>query len=91
MKSVGASARPSPICAASWPSSGAHSSSAAESCPIFPGDMEKVHHSFQDPPALVRNARSEEEALGHYRRVRDEIRAFIETLPEALNRKEPST
>lgn len=65
--------------------------SAAESCPIFPGDVKKVHHSFQDPPALARNARSEEEALGHYRRVRDEIRAFIETLPEALNRKEPST
>lgn len=65
--------------------------SAAESCPIFPGDVKKVHHSFQDPPALARNARSEEEALGHYRRVRDEIRAFIETLPEPLNRKEPST
>lgn len=65
--------------------------SAAESCPIFPGDVKKVHHSFQDPPALARNARSEEEALGHYRRVRDEIRAFIETLPEALTREEGAT
>lgn len=64
--------------------------SAAESCPIFPGDVKKVHHSFQDPPALARNARSEEEALDYYRRVRDEIRAFIERLPEALIRKEPS-
>lgn len=57
---------------------------AAESCPIFPGRVKKVHHSFQDPPRLAREAKTEEEALAHYRRVRDEIRAFIETLPEAL-------
>jgi arsenate reductase (thioredoxin) len=57
---------------------------AAESCPIFPGNARKVHRSFQDPPALARTAQSEEEALDHYRRVRDEIRTFIETLPEAL-------
>lgn len=58
--------------------------SAAERCPVFLGKAMKVHRSFQDPPALARDARTEEEALGHYRRVRDEIRAFIETLPEAL-------
>ena len=57
---------------------------AAESCPIFPGNARKVHRSFQDPPALARTAQSEEEALDHYRRVRDEIRTFIETLPGAL-------
>lgn len=64
---------------------------AAESCPVFPGKAAKVHRGFQDPPALAHAARSEEEALDHYRRVRDEIRAFIETLPEALTRKEPAT
>jgi arsenate reductase (thioredoxin) len=64
---------------------------AAESCPVFPGKARKVHRSFQDPPALARRAQSEEEALGHYRRVRDEIRAFIETLPGALIRKELTT
>ena len=58
---------------------------AAESCPIFPRRVKKLHHSFQDPPRLAREAASEEEALAHYRRVRDEIRAFIETLPEALS------
>lgn len=58
--------------------------SAAESCPVFPGRVKKLHRSFQDPPRLAREARSEEEALEHYRRVRDEIRTFIETLPEAL-------
>ena len=57
---------------------------AAESCPIFPGNVKKAHRSFQDPPSLARTAHSEEEALEHYRRVRDEIRTFIETLPEAL-------
>jgi arsenate reductase len=35
---------------------------------------------FDDPPQLARDAKSEEEALGHYRRVRDEIRRFIERL-----------
>jgi arsenate reductase len=59
---------------------------AAESCPIFPGRVHKLHHSFQDPPRLAKDAQSEEEALAHYRRVRDEIRAFIETLPQALER-----
>lgn len=57
---------------------------AAESCPIFPGRVKKLHHSFQDPPRLAKEAATEEEALGHYRRVRDEIRSFIEKLPEAL-------
>ncbi len=57
---------------------------AAESCPRFPGKAKVIHHSFQDPPALAKTAKTEEEALGHYRRVRDEIRAFVESLPEAL-------
>jgi len=57
---------------------------AAESCPRFPGKAKVVHHSFQDPPALAKTAKTEEEALGHYRRVRDEIKAFVETLPDAL-------
>jgi arsenate reductase len=58
--------------------------SAAERCPVFPAKARIFHRSFQDPPALARDARTEEEALEHYRRVRDEIRAFVETLPEAL-------
>jgi arsenate reductase (thioredoxin) len=57
---------------------------AAESCPVFPGSSRKIHRGFQDPPSLARTAQSEEEALEHYRRVRDEIRTFIETLPGAL-------
>ena len=57
---------------------------ANERCPIFPGNVKRLHVSFDDPPRLARNARTEEEALGYFRRVRDEIRAFVEQLPEAL-------
>lgn len=58
--------------------------SAAENCPVFPGKARVVHHSFDDPPRLAEGAASEEEALGVYRRVRDEIKEFVDTLPEKL-------
>ncbi|MFH1279122.1 MAG: arsenate reductase ArsC [Candidatus Eisenbacteria bacterium] len=54
---------------------------ARETCPVFPGAVRTVHRAFDDPPFLAKGAATGEEALGHYRRVRDEIRAFIETLP----------
>ena len=57
---------------------------ANEHCPIFPGNVTHIHVGFDDPPKLALTASSEEEALGHYRRVRDEIREFVETLPAAL-------
>ena len=57
---------------------------AYQECPLWPGTGRKVHHSFDDPPRLAASAGSEEEALGHYRRVRDEIKAYIETLPQSL-------
>lgn len=58
--------------------------SARESCPIFPGRVTVIHRDFDDPPQLAKNATTDAEAMVHYRRVRDEIRQFIETLPEAL-------
>lgn len=58
---------------------------AHESCPAFPGATKVTHVAFDDPPRLAQEAASEEEALNHYRRVRDEIRDFVETLPEALD------
>lgn len=57
---------------------------AAEQCPIFPGQARVVHRVFDDPPRLARDAKSEQEALRFYRRVRDEIRAYVETLPEGF-------
>ena len=59
---------------------------AHESCPLFPGKTKMVHVNFDDPPRLAQAARTEHEALDCYRRVRDEIRAFVETLPDALLR-----
>ena len=57
---------------------------AHETCPMFPGTAKVMHVGFDDPPKLAENAASEQEALQHYRRVRDEIKAFVESLPEAL-------
>ena len=53
---------------------------AAKNCPVFPGPHEQHHRPFDDPPALARSATSEIEALAHYRRVRDEIRAMVQEL-----------
>jgi arsenate reductase len=53
---------------------------ANEACPVFPGRGKRLHVGFDDPPRLAENAASEEEALSHYRRVRDEIRQFIEQI-----------
>ena len=61
---------------------------ANENCPIFPGKARVVHVGFDDPPKLAAGATTEEEALGQYRRVRDEIRAFVETLPGSLEAKQ---
>lgn len=64
---------------------------AHETCPIFPGNCKVIHVGFDDPPKmareLARRGASEEEQLECYRKVRDEIRAFVETLPESLNFK----
>jgi arsenate reductase len=60
---------------------------AHENCPLFPGKTRVVHVGFDDPPRLAKTANSESEAMGHYRRVRDEIRAFVETLPGSLRQK----
>ena len=57
---------------------------AHETCPILPSKTKKVHVGFDDPPRLAKTAKSEEEALGHYRRVRDEIRSFVASLPSSL-------
>ena len=58
---------------------------ADENCPVFSCSTKVVHYGFDDPPKLAQTAKTEKEALGHYRRVRDEIKAYIETLPEGLN------
>jgi arsenate reductase len=62
--------------------------SANERCPVFPGKVKRFHIGFDDPPKLARSAKNEEEALAHYRRVRDQIRRFVEEMPGNLEEKE---
>lgn len=62
---------------------------AHESCPVFSGGTKIVHVGFDDPPKLAQEAASEETALNCYRRVRDEIKSYVQTLPDSL--KEPSS
>ncbi len=57
---------------------------ARESCPYSPAKTKLIHKGFDDPPNLAESAMSEEEAMAHYRRVRDEIKAFVETLSGQL-------
>ena len=62
---------------------------AHETCPIFPTNCQVVHSGFPDPPKMAKEladkGASEEEQLTCYRQVRDEIRAYVESLPESLN------
>jgi len=73
---------------------------AREQCPYFPARLGVIHASFDDPPALAGQAKGdpkrdvsrlgtldEQEAVAIYRRVRDEIRGFIEKLPRVLEAK----
>lgn len=60
---------------------------AHESCPFFPAKTKVMHVGFDDPPRLAAVSSSEEEIMAHYRRVRDEIKAFVEKLPAVLSDK----
>lgn len=57
---------------------------AHEHCPLFTNADRIVHVGFDDPPALAKESTSDEDALNHYRRVRDEIRDFIVAFPTSL-------
>lgn len=61
--------------------------SAKRSCPVFPAKTLYAHVPFDDPPILAMSAKSEEEALAHYRRVRDEIRDFVKNIRDFLEAK----
>lgn len=62
--------------------------SAHESCPVFPGKAKHIHVGFPDPPSLASHATNKQQALGCYRMVRDQIKRFIEGIPENLTDKE---
>lgn len=60
-------------------------SDADANCPFFPAKTRVVHRGFDDPPRLAAGETDMEKRMTHYRRVRDEIRDFVSTLPETLD------
>ncbi|MES1254235.1 MAG: arsenate reductase ArsC [Acidobacteriota bacterium] len=52
---------------------------ANEVCPVYPGTTGRRHRSFEDPAALQG---SDEQRLAAFRRVRDELRAYLRTFPD---------
>jgi len=59
---------------------------AHESCPMFPGKTKVIHVGFDDSPRLAKQAKTEQEVMDCYRRVRDEIKNFVEKLPGFLGK-----
>lgn len=61
---------------------------ANETCPLLLGRHKKIHAGFEDPPKkaerLAAKGASKEEQLDCYRKASNEIRLFIQTLPESL-------
>ncbi len=59
---------------------------AHQACPVFPARTRVMHVGFDDPPRIAAGSQTDEEAMVHYRRVRDEIKAFVEQLPNILDK-----
>ena len=57
---------------------------AHETCPYFPGSAQVIHVGFDDPPKLAESLTEESEILDCYRRVRDEIKSFIQDIEKHL-------
>jgi arsenate reductase len=56
--------------------------SAKEQCPVYPGRTKIIHKSFDDPAGITG---TEEQVMTEFRRIRDEIRQFVQTLPGSLS------
>ena len=54
---------------------------AAQNCPIFPGKAKVIHKPFKDPYFA---SGSEKQVMAEFRKVREQIKAFIETIPASL-------
>ncbi len=57
---------------------------ANETCPVFPAKVRVIHHGFDDPPKLAEGLTDDDAIMDCYRRVRDQIRGFVDTLPARL-------
>ena len=54
---------------------------ARKECPVFGGKIRFIHKPFKDPISATGTG---EQVLDAFRKIRDEIRAFVETLPESI-------
>ena len=57
---------------------------AREHCPAFPGEVRLIHRAFKDLTLVVG---SDEEIMAAFRKTRDDIREFIETMPQRLQKQ----
>ena len=60
---------------------------AHESCPLVPPGCRVIHQGFDDPPRLATDLYDEQAILDCYRRVRDQIKKYIQSLPESLSKR----
>lgn len=56
---------------------------ARELCPVFPGNVKMIHRGFDDPSFMFG---TEQEIMTAFRKTRDRIRTFIESMPESLKK-----
>ncbi|MBL7186037.1 MAG: arsenate reductase ArsC [Phycisphaerae bacterium] len=54
---------------------------AERKCPVFSGGAKHVHRAFDDPVMVIG---TNDQIMAAFRKARDEIREFVETLPESL-------
>ena len=57
---------------------------AAKNCTIFSGKTKVIHKPFNDPYFATG---SEENVIAEFSKVRDQIKAFIETIPDSLEKE----
>ena len=57
---------------------------AREQCPIFQRSVKHIHKLFSDPSFMEA---PEEKIMTEFRKLRDDIKAFIETMPESLRQQ----
>jgi len=60
---------------------------AHETCPWFPAECKVVHHGFGDPPKMAKEVEGEEAKLNCYRKVRDEIKEYVQSLPQSMRQE----
>lgn len=65
-------------------------SHAHETCPWFPGGSKVIHVGFDDPPKMAAQYEDPKKKLDCYRKVRDDIRDYVLTLPESLTNEQRS-